>query len=661
MTLESLQPILAWIATNPTWMGVIVFLTALGESLAVVGLLVPGAIMMAGFGALIALGHLQFWPVFAWAVAGAVVGDGVSFWLGRTFHQRLRQLWPFSRHPQLLIRGENFFLRHGGKSILFGRFFGPVRAVVPAVAGMLDMPTGRFLLVNVSSALVWAPAYLLPGLVVGASLELASQVALRLVILILLLVALLWFTAWLVRGLFRLLQPRVNVWLRAFSEWSRDRPLLGPIGASLIDPAHGELRGLAALAALLVGGMVFFIQLVSALGHGLPTGLDQNLYRFLQDLRTPWADRLMIFITELGSFPVLLSLTTTVLFWLVWKRARSAAWHWLAALSFAAIMAALFNWVFPSPQHRGDPSPLLLDHVVVSAILFGFLAVLIARETVPYWRWLPYLAATLLVTPIAFSRLYLGIHWLTDSLAGLSLGLIWVTLLGLAYNRHPAKHVERPGLVLVSVVVLTGAALVQASLNHAQDLLRYQTRTEIRYLSLEQWWQDGWRQLPAYRTDFRGEQRQALIIQWATSLAELKQHLHTAGWQSPPPLTLTNALMRFNPQAGLEEFPVLPRVHDGHHEELSLIRAGEGPATRWVLRFWAADVRLEDSNTPIWLGSLTLQRLEQRMGLLSIAADISVSQPLHPLLAPVLAELPHRLVVDPTNPERPEVLLIHPS
>ncbi|MES9896122.1 MAG: VTT domain-containing protein, partial [Candidatus Thiodiazotropha endolucinida] len=96
---------------------------------------------------------------------------------------RLRGFWPFNRHPATLQRGITFFQRYGGKSVALGRFFGPVRAIIPLVAGMLGMPPLRFLAANILSALVWAPAYLLPGIVFGASLELASEVAFRLVAL----------------------------------------------------------------------------------------------------------------------------------------------------------------------------------------------------------------------------------------------------------------------------------------------------------------------------------------------------------------------------------------------------------------------------------------------------------------------------------------------
>lgn len=169
-----LQPLLDWVAQNPNWAGAAVFLVSFSESMAIVGLLIPGVAMMFVAGALIAADALDFWPIFAWAVTGAVAGDGLSFWLGHHFKDRMRQVWPFNRHPEMLAQGEAFFQRYGGKSVAFGRFFGPVRAVIPLVAGMMAMPRSRFFTANILSALLWAPAYLLPGIVVGASLQLAA-------------------------------------------------------------------------------------------------------------------------------------------------------------------------------------------------------------------------------------------------------------------------------------------------------------------------------------------------------------------------------------------------------------------------------------------------------------------------------------------------------
>ncbi len=170
-----LQSLLEWIAQHKILAGAVAFLVAGGESLAIVGLFVPGFAMMLAFGALIALGILDFWWIVICATLGAIAGDAISFWIGRHFKEPLRALWPFSRYPNLLTQGETFFLRHGGKSIFFGRFLGPLRAIIPTTAGMLEMSPAQFTLFNVLSALVWAPSLLTLGMLFGTSLDLASQ------------------------------------------------------------------------------------------------------------------------------------------------------------------------------------------------------------------------------------------------------------------------------------------------------------------------------------------------------------------------------------------------------------------------------------------------------------------------------------------------------
>jgi membrane protein DedA with SNARE-associated domain len=197
-----LQQLLEWIALNPLWAGIVIFVIAMIESLAIIGALVPGVIMLFGAGALIGNGTLGFWSSFCWAVAGAILGDNLSYWLGRHYEQRMAGSRWFALHPAQLDKALRFVERHGGMSVAFGRFFGPLRAIVPLAAGLLHMAPSHFLIANVLSALVWAPAYLLPGMVFGASLELAGPVSLRLGVIILLLGALFF-------GLFKLLRPLI--------------------------------------------------------------------------------------------------------------------------------------------------------------------------------------------------------------------------------------------------------------------------------------------------------------------------------------------------------------------------------------------------------------------------------------------------------------------
>ena len=164
---DLIHPMLVFIAAHAEWAVVIMCITAFGESFAFISLLFPGTSLLIAAGALMASGTLPYWPVIVAAVIGAVLGDTVSYWLGKRYGGRIARLWPFSRDPEMLPKGIRYFERHGGKSVFVGRFFGPLRAVIPLAAGVLQMPSGWFWFANVTSALVWAPMLLFVGDGVG--------------------------------------------------------------------------------------------------------------------------------------------------------------------------------------------------------------------------------------------------------------------------------------------------------------------------------------------------------------------------------------------------------------------------------------------------------------------------------------------------------------
>jgi membrane protein DedA with SNARE-associated domain len=161
------QPLLDFIKAHSDWAALVMFVTAFGESFAFISLLFPGTTVLIAAGTLLSAGTLPYASILIGAILGAVFGDSVSYWLGRSFGGSIARVWPFTRHPDLLSRGILFFERHGGKSVFIGRFFGPIRAVIPLAAGIMLMPRGRFWVANVTSALVWAPMLLLVGDAVG--------------------------------------------------------------------------------------------------------------------------------------------------------------------------------------------------------------------------------------------------------------------------------------------------------------------------------------------------------------------------------------------------------------------------------------------------------------------------------------------------------------
>jgi len=612
MSPDFLQPLLDWISQHPGWAAAFVFLVAFSESLAIVGLFMPGVVLMFGIGTLVALGTMDFWPTFWLAVAGAIAGDGLSFWLGLHFKDHLRELWPFSRYPTLFEKGEGFFLRHGGKSILFGRFVGPVRPIIPVTAGMLGMSAWRFFSVNILSALAWAPAYLLPGMVFGASLGLAAAVASRLAVMIVLLLALLWLGIWLVKRLYGVFAPRAEALAEGLIHWGRNHKHLGQITAAVVDPQQPELKGLSILAL----GLILFAALIFSLFQHFSPGpplarLDSSLYHLLQDLRTPWGDQLMLVISQLGDAIVYVVMVSAVLLWLLLRRHYLAAGHLLAAALFGMVMTWLLKQTvhLPRPQemYQGAMSfSFPSAHSVYASSVYGFLSVLIARELRPNWRWPCYAVALLLMLSIAFSRLYLGAHWFSDVSAGLLLGLIWVLALGVAYRRHIAPAIKPGALLAIPLLVLISFGSWHVLATHSENIQRYSLRQQFESSDFDSWINGGWQQLPGFRIDTLGSQTQPLNLQWAGPLDELENHLQALGWQKPKPLTPSTALYWLNPDAKLEELAQLPHVHDGHHASLTMVLLEQ----QLILKLWPANLRLDDNGETVWLGyvgSLTQQ------------------------------------------------------
>jgi membrane protein DedA with SNARE-associated domain len=160
--------VMAFVAANGHWAGPVVFALAFAESAAFLSLFVPFTAMIVASGTLVGAGTLDPWLVISWGILGACLGDAVSYWVGRCCGASVPRLWPFRRNPGLIECGQRFFLRWGVLSVFLGRFFGPLRAVVPLVAGMMAMPQGRFQIANVVSAAVWLPLLMVPGAVAGS-------------------------------------------------------------------------------------------------------------------------------------------------------------------------------------------------------------------------------------------------------------------------------------------------------------------------------------------------------------------------------------------------------------------------------------------------------------------------------------------------------------
>jgi undecaprenyl-diphosphatase len=528
------------------------------------------------------------------------------------------------------------------------RFIGPLRPIVPAIAGMMNMPTARFLVIDVIASVLWAPVYILPGMVFGASLGLAAEVAGRLVVLLVVIAGIAWLGVWLVSTLIRLLQPHIASALEKTLAYSRNHPRVKPLAGSLLDPDHPEARGLAILSVL------FFITLWLLLltsrqvlhGHWLD-GVDAYIFHSLENLRTPWADQVMVFITRFGDQALLAIVLLGSCAWLLWKRNTKAAWHWLAVY----ICAGLLTWVLkntvqvsrPLAAYGGYSFPSA--HTSMSLAVYGFLALMIARELHVTRRWLPYSGAGLIIVSIALSRLYLGAHWFSDVLAGLLLGLVWVALIGIAYDRHPAPRLPVKRLLGITALLLVITGSWQTRHDFKQELDYYTPSAPIHRITLSTWKTGGWAQLPAYRIDLEGQDEQPMNFQWAGTLDALKTTLLSQGWKSPSSLSPISAIRWLAPDPDIATLPILPQVNDGQHQSLLLVGPQPANQNRFIiLRLWPSELEILPGNIPVWTGNAAYLHLEKDLPLISyLRTGTDFETPLEHLIKTLISSYRVRL------------------
>lgn len=164
-----------FIQTHQFWSGPIIFLLTLGESMLILGIMIPATAILLFTGGLVGSGILDPVTVLIWGVAGAVVGDSISYYIGRWFGPKVLQWRLVKQQRATVARARLFFYKYGFLSIFIGRFLGPIRSTIPTVAGIMGMSHLRFEVANILSAIIWVPVMLAPGFLAARSLDAAQH------------------------------------------------------------------------------------------------------------------------------------------------------------------------------------------------------------------------------------------------------------------------------------------------------------------------------------------------------------------------------------------------------------------------------------------------------------------------------------------------------
>ncbi|MEJ5862585.1 bifunctional DedA family/phosphatase PAP2 family protein [Pseudomonas farsensis] len=433
-----LDSLTACLGANPQWLGVAIFVVACVECLAIAGIIVPGTVLLFAVAVLAGSGTFSLGETLLLGFLGGLLGDVLSFCIGKYFHQNIRRLPLLRNHPEWVGSAEAYFQRYGIASLLVGRFIGPLRPMLPMVAGMLDMPVPRFIGVSLLAGAGWSVAYLLPGWATGAAMRLPLPEGF-------------WLDAGIVFGTLAVL-----------------------IGLSLTSSIRDQRHGTRLIAGL--SGIA-----VAALFVGWPYlhEFDQGVMTLVQEHRSAALDGIVVVITRLGDFRTQFFLggllTGLLLLTRQWRHAVFAG----AALVGTAASNGTLKWLFARARPEVLTDPLTSysmpsGHSSASFAFFLVLAILAGRSQPPRMRLTWVMLGCIPALAIALSRVYLGAHWPTDILAGALLACCLCALsLTLVQYRQPLTALPQRvwWLVLPACVALLSFFALHAL---PQALVRYQ-------------------------------------------------------------------------------------------------------------------------------------------------------------------------------------------
>lgn len=605
--------------THLYWAQAAAFIIALAESLPIIGTIVPGSLTMTLLGIFIGRGTLPISITLLFATLGAILGDMLGFWIGRHYNEGLRKMWPFRKYPHWLTAGENFFTSHGGKSILIGRFVGPVRSTVPLIAGLMRFTWGRFLFAALPSAFLWAVAYLMPGVLIGAiSLELPKGKTFEFTMIGLGVIILLWVIFWLIHRFFYLIASYINKGIDAlwswFSEHHGSRLLIRGIQNRDNPLDHHQLT-MTLLSFTFA--LLFLILRANVVLHTSLLALNQPVFSLLQSLRTAHADTVFVCFSILCGSYVILPLSFLIVIGFALQKNWRLCLHLLTLLFLSTGAIEVFKHWYYSPRPLGlmiynTSSSFPSGHTTLAVSIFGFLAFYCAQCMDRKWHWLPYTLAGSLMLLVAFSRIYLGIHWLSDICGGFLLGASILLALIVSFRRHPLRYPYLKSSVALVAAILSLGWLVAAYLMLPTQRFMYSPYFPQKMIPINEWWEHPTSYLPIYRLNRFGKPVQPFNVQWSGDLPSIEKLFISNGWRlALKKNTLKTTLQQLANKNPNRHMPLLPPLYQNQAPALTMYYPIQKDMTV-EFRLWQSGVTFTDSNSVLWIGSANFRRAAKK-------------------------------------------------
>ncbi len=463
----------------------IAFFAALLETTFGIGLILPGSTIILFLGALSARGYLDIGDLIWFSVLGAIIGDNVNYYLGRKYGTKWLEKGFWFLKSNHIKKARYFMDIHGAKSVFLGRFIPSVKEVVPFIAGSLKMNKRTFMLWNVLGAVGWGFEWVLAGYIFAQSLNLAelwlSRAGLFFTFLVIL-IGILYFFKWLIikKGK-QFLIIAISLWQSVKEAvinnkhvvlWTQKHPRsISFLQARLDTKAFSGLT-LSILTIAFVYVLALFAGVVEDLITSDPiVAVDIRIANLFFLFRTDVLTNIFTWITLLGKSQVILVfifISVTVL-WLWQKK------YYILPLFIAVTGSEAFTYLGKLAFHRPRPEMAVYaehsfsfpsGHATIAVAFYGFVGYLFMRFAQNWNRKVNIFFTTILIIiAIGFSRVYLGVHYISDVWSGYLVGAIWL-IIAISFSEwfgyheksgnsiSPVRGARPISFVLVSIAIL---------------------------------------------------------------------------------------------------------------------------------------------------------------------------------------------------------------
>ena len=436
---EDLQGLLEDVSnTLGAWTYLLVGVFAFAETGAFVGLVVPGETVMLLGGAVAGQGAIDVYLLIAIAWFAAWAGDTTSFFIGRRLGRDfvLRNGPRFGLGHDRFEQVEDYFSRHGGKTIFIGRFIGIVRALAPFIAGSSGMRYGAFVPYSILGTGIWATAHILIGYFFSRSIDTAAEYAGRGAFLLGTLIVVTVGTVFLVRR-FRVEENRRAAvrWMEghAVARWivvlaRRFSPQLRFLWERVTPGGTFGLEFTSLMAIFAVASFVLVSYTVIVSGDAGPTPGDLTAFDVAGSLQAGWLVDGAKVVTDLGSFAFVLPLAAVCALALAARRRWAELGVLVAGLAIVFVGVHELKDAVDRPRPGGglvdaEGSSFPSGHAAYSTFYVWLAVTIVMRLRPGMARGAAVVAAGIALTAlVGLSRVYLEVHFLSDVSTGWALG-----------------------------------------------------------------------------------------------------------------------------------------------------------------------------------------------------------------------------------------------